>query len=407
MYKSVICAAILAFSTVGLPCAYAVSSGVQSAVDVSAFSYQENDDGTVTLTGCSKAGKYMIIPEEIDGKAVTGIAADAFTGLAETESVTMPDSIVTIGARAFSGCGSLTSVIVGKNTKSIGDHAFASCPLLARFSVIGGNPAFISLDGMLCSADGKELVRYAGGTEAVIPEGITAIGKGAFFGRSSLEKVTIPEGVTTIGDNAFSGCLSLASIVLPDTVTQLGVRSFMSCTSLGSAELSAALETIPEYCFNACTSLRKVKIPASVTDICSNAFFGCSELSGIYIPPTVTAIGENAIGRSYDLRAGEIVSINGFVIRGVVDTPAQGYAEKYGISYSGNPEVFYGDVNDDTYIDARDATLVLQEYAALSAEEDTTLTERQNMLADCNQDGLVDGRDATYILVEYARLSSM
>ncbi len=49
-------------------------------------------------------------------------------------------------------------------------------------------------------------------TSITIPNSVTSIGSGAFYGCDSLTSVTIPASVTTIGIRAFSGCTSLTDI---------------------------------------------------------------------------------------------------------------------------------------------------------------------------------------------------
>ncbi|MDR1957414.1 MAG: leucine-rich repeat domain-containing protein [Treponema sp.] len=54
------------------------------------------------------------------------------------------------------------------------------------------------------SIEGSLLVKYTGTENAlVIPEGITTIGKEAFYG-VKLRSIIIPEGVTVIGKYAFA-----------------------------------------------------------------------------------------------------------------------------------------------------------------------------------------------------------
>ena len=61
------------------------------------------------------------------------------------------------------------------------------------------------------------------GSELILPEKIngitiTAIGKDAFAGKSSIKTVYIPKTVTEIGDKAFSGCSGLTKIVYGGSV---------------------------------------------------------------------------------------------------------------------------------------------------------------------------------------------
>ncbi len=65
-----------------------------------------------------------------------------------------------------------------------------------------------------------------------------------------------------------------------------------------------------------------------------------------------------------------------------------------------------GDVNGDGFISGVDATMVLSEYADLSAEKDGSFTDIQNSVGDINKNGKIDGTDATMILGYYADLSS-
>ena len=61
--------------------------------------------------------------------------------------------------------------------------------------------------------EGGILRRYRGDeAHVVIPEGVTEIGKLAFWGCKSLASVTIPESVTQIGSYVFALCEGLTVI---------------------------------------------------------------------------------------------------------------------------------------------------------------------------------------------------
>ena len=93
---------------------------------------EENADGTLTVTGFDKdhaelvgENTYLvIIPNEIDGKAITAIADEAFMG-EPVARVLIGNGIKTIGARAFKDTTSLASVeITPGGLEVIGESAF-------------------------------------------------------------------------------------------------------------------------------------------------------------------------------------------------------------------------------------------------------------------------------------------
>lgn len=65
-----------------------------------------------------------------------------------------------------------------------------------------------------------------------------------------------------------------------------------------------------------------------------------------------------------------------------------------------------GDVNNDSIIDAVDASLVLSEYASLSTEQGSTFSTEEKYSANINMDEFIDAVDATAILGYYAYIST-
>lgn len=68
--------------------------------------------------------------------------------------------------------------------------------------------------------------------------------------------------------------------------------------------------------------------------------------------------------------------------------------------------VTLGDVNNDGFVDADDASYVLTEYSKLSTGKPTEFTSREIAAADVNNDGLTDADDASKILSYYSALST-
>lgn len=265
--------------------ALAVTTSAMLAVGVSACKDEVVDDPLVTETlGYALAE---------DGQSAYVSEYYAWSSKAEILSTYNGVPVTAIGGEAFQhGEWNLTEIIIPDSVTEIGS-ALSYCRALKNIVVAENNAKYKSVDGNLYSKDGTELVRYASGkqaTEFTIPDGVTSIEIGAFYGGSSLTNIEIPDGVTNIGDWAFDYCSGLTSIALPDGVTSIGELVFQGCTDLASVEIPSTVTSIGDSAFNCCSSLTSIALPDGVTSIGGSAFEGCSSLTSVEIPDGVTSI---------------------------------------------------------------------------------------------------------------------
>ncbi len=282
------------------------------------FIYVTLDDGTIEIRSYTGKRRYITVPEEIEGKAVSSIGEFAFEGETRLREVRLPSRLRRIRAGAFAGCTNLYKIDIpasvteigasafsnavrlgtlaipaDSNLISIGDNAFANCTKLRRVdlpaslkSVNGSaffgttsnmeinaapkNKHFVSIDGVLFNYTKSMIVAYPAGRTAAytVPENVRYIGSCA-FAYTKASSVDLGS-VTEIGDSAFAAS-SLSAVVIPDTVISMGSGAFAGSAYLSSVKIGNGLRSISAGAFASC-SISEITIPAGIESIGGAAF---------------------------------------------------------------------------------------------------------------------------------------
>lgn len=284
--------------------------------DKNMFAYSENDDGTVTITGGNIVTPKLEIPAELEGKKVSAIGMNAFTGnnvitdlvipegvttlywysfntCRNLETVTLPDSLEFIDSWAFERCSKLKTINVPANVTRINGGAFAQNSSMTSITCDPANKNYVSVNGVLFTKDMKELVAYPGGIQGgyTVPATVNHIGDAAFYGALGLDSVTILGNLDFIGFEAFAECSKLTDVAIRDGVNYVGYW----------------------------------------------AFRGCDGIKSLTVPQSVTNIGNQAFGFAYADQ-----KMSGFSLRGYKDSAVNFYAIRHDI-----PFICIGEASED------------------------------------------------------------
>lgn len=249
------------------------------------------DTATGTVTDCDTTVTKAVIPETINGVAVTSIGGNAFQDCALLEDVKLPKSLKTLGVQVFYKCTSLISIDIPEGVSEIDNNTFWGCEKLASVN---------------------------------LPESITSIFSAAFYGCKSLKTIKLPDKLAIIGRQAFDGCTSLEQIIIPSGVRSIGNSAFWGCKSLTEVKIPGSVDYIDNATFSSCYGLKSITIESGVKKINVGAFSHCMKLEYIVIPSSVTTIDDNAFDFDYG------VSVT---IYGDIGSRAESYAKEKNVTF--------------------------------------------------------------------------
>ncbi|MBQ4547438.1 MAG: leucine-rich repeat protein [Oscillospiraceae bacterium] len=216
-----------------------------------------------------------------------------------------------------------------------------------------------------------------------LPEGLTSVGKAAFYGCKNIVSVKIPNSVTkigdyafsncrgmtmlgfgsrveTIGDSAFSDCYSISSIRLPDSLRKIGKKAFYRCESITTITVPANVTEIGMKTFAYCKNLVSANIQAKITVVPELMFYECKKLSSITLPDTIEDVGEHSFRNCDSLAA---VYYNGESV------PIDELEEEIGAPVSeGSPS---GENTGGVILDNGDGTVTAENTTVTEGEDST------------------------------------
>ena len=234
------------------------------------LNYELLEDDTYAVVGMgSCVDTELVIPEIYNGKPVTEIAENAFSGKRRVTEITFPETIRKVGKDAFLNCGRLSKIDI---------HDLSAWLNIDFKGTIGSNTKEYKL-----YLNGKQV------TDVIIPNGMEMIKPNVFSGCAGLKSVTIPNSVITIGSAAFAGCIDLEFVKFGNSVQNISVFAFLGC-GFKEIEIPDSVTTIEQFAFAGCEDLKSVVIGNNVTHIGMSAFQYCTNLLSVTISESLSVM---------------------------------------------------------------------------------------------------------------------
>lgn len=266
------------------------NDGMWSAYcDVQISDSEEIEESEKSRIETGDEGKHLTITlKEEEGQEEIGIIEEPILGayVYYSGDVLIPDHlayqgrdlpVTSFSTETYCWCNTMKSISIPASVEIEDEYEdysnpFYYCFALEEIYVDESNSMLKSVDGVLYSKDGKELLSYPaakGGSTFTVPDEVEKIWRGAFIGCKNLEKIVVGEGnayyksidgVLMDKENwliAYPIGRKAASYSVPEEITQIAENAFYM-SDLEEVVCKSA-ENISSQAFRQCKKLKKIE----------------------------------------------------------------------------------------------------------------------------------------------------
>ena len=236
-------------------------------------------DNSVTIDRYTGSDSVVVMPDNIDGYDVTGIAGSAFAGCTSIKDIKMPESITYIGME-FIKETQIETITIPQSVKNV--------------------EYYYHWGGIFTGAEKLKEVIFEDGIKN-IPANVCRTGynnQWSNYDINNIEKVYIPDSVETIEEYAFYECNKIGDVTLPKSLKAIEAYAFAECDDIYKVDFKYNPETeikIGTGAFNSCNKLSNVNMTENIKSIGGYVFADCPQIKNITLPESVTYIGEHFI----------------------------------------------------------------------------------------------------------------
>ena len=184
-----------------------------------------------------------------------------YIGDATISKVVIPEGVEKINAYAFANLTALEEIELPSTLEFIEYGAFYGCSSLQKISFSGENNLKVVNQSAFENCDLKGKLELSS---------ICMISPYAFAGNQKLEAVITGDSLLSVGSYAFAGCKKLDTVTITAPKVKYGSYAFTGCESLKSFYVNGAV--LPEGMFYECHGMESVTVGPDVNDIGQFAF---------------------------------------------------------------------------------------------------------------------------------------